>query len=69
MIEVTPVMDGPDYSGPVEVDLEGLDLEAWSGGSAGVFFVLDAHAAGVLFGKLGDAIKVIEANQDPEGDV
>ena len=38
MIEVTPVMDGPDYSGPVEVDLGGLDLTAWSGGSAGRFF-------------------------------
>ena len=64
MIEVTPVMDGPDYNGKVEVEIDGLsDLASWSGGSGGVLFTLEPLAARRLFGKLGDALRVIEANE------
>ena len=66
MIEVTPVMDGPDYNGLVEVEIDGLsDLASWSGGNEGVLFTLEALAAPRLFVKLRDALRVIEANADP----
>ena len=65
MIEVVPLKDGPDFTGMVEVKLDSFVLDAWSGGSEGVLFTLDSHVAGGLFGKIGDAIKVIEANADP----
>ena len=65
MIDVTPVMSGPDYSDTIEVELDRFDIDAWSGGSAGVLFTFGTHEAGVLFGKLGDVLKLIEANADP----
>ena len=65
MIEVTPVMDGPDYSDMIEVVLDRLDLEAWDGGSAGVLFTFDTHSAGDLFAKLGDALREIKGQCRP----
>ena len=69
MIEVRPVMSGPDYSDTIEVELDRDDIGGWSGGTAeGVLFTIDVHSAGKLFARLGETIKIIEANADPQLD-
>ena len=65
MIHVKALRDGPDFTGQVEVDIDGIDLDTWSGGGMGMSFTLEPNAARGLFLKLREALKVIEANEDP----
>ena len=65
MVEVNPVKDGPDFNGQVEVNLQSFALEEWGCGNKGAAFILEPQAARQLFGKLGDALRVIEANEVP----
>ena len=61
MITVEATKDGPDYDGYVIIHLDQDDRIRPI-----VSVGLGIQDARELFGKLGDAIKVIEANQGPE---
>ena len=63
MITVEPVMDGPDYAPVVRIFVQEDQVGDIP---LGTHITLGLEDARELFGKLGDAIKVIEANQDPE---
>ena len=58
MITVTPEQDGPDYTGWVNVQKRPAD----SYRAQGIW--LDLVEAREVFGQLGDALKLIDANQD-----
>ena len=58
-IHVEAVQDGPDYTGDVIVLIDG------HGPKTSV--TLGPESARELFGKLGKALELIEANSDPEG--
>ena len=68
-VMVKPLMNGPDYSGTIQVDIEGCsyaDVKAWGGNDgADVGCIIDVVGARQLFGKLGEALKLIDANSDP----
>ena len=67
-------MDGPDYSGVIKITFGPSQIAAvanldesparWRDTVS-----LTEHSAGVLFGRLGDALRLVKANQDPEGSV
>ena len=61
---------GPDYTGAVEVQVRqfspaSMALSAAVTGELVADFRLEPESARQLFGKLGDALREIEANADP----
>ena len=56
-VTVTPTRDGPDFDGGVEVEFPG-DFELTT-------IELQPETARELWGKLGDALREIDANADP----
>ena len=63
-------MEGPDYTGVIKIVFgpdqinEGSYIESdrWRDTVS-----LTEQSASELFGKLGDALRLVKANQDPEG--
>ena len=65
-------MDGPDYSGVIKITFGASQISAFADRDDEPAKWRDAvslteRSAGVLFGKLGDALRLVKANQDPEG--
>ena len=67
MISVRPGTAGPDYTGWVDIMVAGPypQIGAYVG-EFSAHFGLELADARRLFGELGDALKVIDANLDPE---
>ena len=70
-ITVTPLRDGPDYSGQIEIAIDTPDLFAldWDANENGAYprlrIVLDSEQASYLGGETLNVIKQIKANEDP----
>ena len=58
---MTPLMDGPDYTGQVQITFADRD---WMRARSEV---VDSHEATALAAALNEAVEVIDANADPEG--
>ena len=70
MITVTPLKIGPDYSGLIDIGTDDptITVQTSRGMRAVATLRIRPEEARLLFGKLGDALKLIEANQGLEGE-
>lgn len=70
-VSITPLMDGPDFIGSSTINIYGLDLDGfnslWYDGTNKnlvIGFTVNLNRLRDIFGKVGEAIKLIEVNAD-----
>ena len=66
-VHIVPIMIGPDYTGVVKIAVVSENGSiVWNNSKGVIDYRVDLWVARELFGKLGEALKVIDANMDVE---